>query len=191
MGKEASIVIDGMSIRKQTIWSAREQQCTGFVNYGYNVSIEHKEELASEALVFMAVGITGVTWKSIIGYFFCNKVPSGVLAQLTRTALNFMADAGFVVLSIIWDGTYQEAARCLGFRFGSSHKSLVTAFPHPSRGYLVHVIFDICHILKLLRNTLSVSLQFILADQTFKPNPDQTQPQEKISHSALQCRERM
>eukprot|EP00794_Sanderia_malayensis_P008637 gene8637-9569_t len=80
----------------------------------------------------MAVGNTGVTWKSIIGYFFYNKVLSGVLAQLTRTVLNFMADAGFVVVSIIWDGTYQEAARCLGCRFGSSYEPLATAFPHPS-----------------------------------------------------------
>eukprot|EP00794_Sanderia_malayensis_P004342 gene4342-4920_t len=157
IGKEVSIVIDGMSISKQKIWSNREQKYMGFVDYGCNVSIEDKEELASEALIFMAVGNTGVTWKSIIGYFVCNKAPSGVLAQLTRTALNFVADAGFDVLSIIWDGTYvnQEAARCLGCRFGCSYESLATAFPHPSRGYLVHVIFDICHMLKLLRNTLA------------------------------------
>eukprot|EP00794_Sanderia_malayensis_P002882 gene2882-3334_t len=120
------------------------------------LAISYKEELASEALVFTAVGNTGVTWKSIISYFFCNKVPIGVLAQLTRTSLNVMADAGFVAMSIIWDGTYvnQAAAGCLRCRSGCLYELLATAFPHPSCGYLVHVIFNIWHMLKLLRNTL-------------------------------------
>eukprot|EP00794_Sanderia_malayensis_P008598 gene8598-9513_t len=157
ISREVSIVIDGMSIRKQTVWDTKEQRFMGFIDYGNNAVVESSEELASEALVFMVVGATGVSWKSIIAYFLCNKVNSGVLAQLTRTALNFLADAGFVILSIVWDGTFvnQEAARCLGCQFGASYDSLSTAFPHPTHGYLVHIIFDICHMLKLLRNTLA------------------------------------
>eukprot|EP00794_Sanderia_malayensis_P020660 gene20660-22701_t len=102
ISREVSIVIDGMSIRKQTVWDTKEQRFMGFIDYGNNAVVESSEELASEeALVFMVVGATGLSWKSIIAYFLCNKVNSGVLAQLTRTALNFLADAGFVILSIV------------------------------------------------------------------------------------------
>ena len=155
-GREISIIVDGMSIRKQTMWDRKEQKYTGFVDYGNYAAVECNEEHAQEALVFTAVGTTGRSWKSNIAYFLCSKVNSSVLAQLTRAALDFLADAGFITLSIVWDGAFvnQEAATCLGCKFGFSYDSLVTSFPHPSRGYLVHVIFDICHMLKLLRNTL-------------------------------------
>ena len=128
----------------------------GFVDYGPNAAVECKEQLASEVLAFMIVGLGGSTWKSIVGYFLIDKVSGGVLAQLARTALSLLANAGFVTWAVIWDGTFvnQEAARCLGCKFGQTYNSMDMSFPHPSRGYLVHVIFDVCHMLKLLRNTL-------------------------------------
>ena len=156
ISREVSLVIDGMSIRKQAQWDRREHKYTGFTDYGNAAAVECSEELASESVVFMVVGLSGPTWKSVVGYFLCDKMSGAILAQLTRTALNLLADAGFVSLSVVWDGTFvnQEAARCLGCKFGMEWDSIVSSFPHPTRGYLVNVIFDVCHMLKLLRNTL-------------------------------------
>ena len=153
--RDVSIVIDGMSIRKQTQWDRKEQRYTGFVDYG-NAAGECSEEMASESLVFMVVGLTGASWKSVIRYFLCNKIRSEVLAQLVQTALNILADIGFSIVSVILDGTIvnQEAASCLGCKVGSSFESIVSSFPHPTRSYLVYMIFDVCDMLKLLRNTL-------------------------------------
>eukprot|EP00794_Sanderia_malayensis_P011450 gene11450-12647_t len=60
INREVSIVIDGMSIRKQTVWDTKEQR---FMDYGNNAVVESGEKLASEALVFMVVGATGLSWK--------------------------------------------------------------------------------------------------------------------------------
>ena len=156
LSSDISIVIDGMAIRKQTQWSRKEQKYTGFVDYGGNAIVENSELLASEVLCFMVVGIGGTSWKYIIGYFLIQKVTGEVLAQLVRTALAILASSGFRTWSIVWDGTFvnQEAARCLGCKFGVTYESIVTSFAHPTHDYSVHVIFDICHMLKLLRNTL-------------------------------------
>ena len=156
LSRDVSVVVDGMAIRKQTQWSKKEQKYTGFVDYGGNAVVENSELLASEALCFMVVGLGGRTWKSIIGYFFIQKVTGEVLAQLVKTALAILANAGFMILSVVWDGTFvnQEAAKCLGCKFGATYESISTTFHHPTRNYSVHMIFDICHMLKLLRNTL-------------------------------------
>ena len=101
IGREISIIVDGMSIRKQTMWDRKEQKYTDFVDYGNYAVVECNEEHAQEALVVMAVCTTGQSWKSIIAYFLCSKVNSSVLAQLTRAALDFLTDAGFITLSIV------------------------------------------------------------------------------------------
>ena len=104
----------------------------------------------------MVVGIGETPWKSIIGYFLIQKVTGEVLAQLVRTALAILASRGFQPWNIVWDGTFvnQEAARYLGCKFGVTYESITTLFAHPAHDYVVHVIFDICHILKFLCNTL-------------------------------------
>ena len=71
--RDVSIVSDGMSIRKQTQWDRKEQRYTGFVDDG-NAAGECNEEMASESLVFMVVGLTGASWKSVIGCFLCNNI---------------------------------------------------------------------------------------------------------------------
>ena len=42
--RDVSIVLDGMSIRKQTQWDQKEQRYTGFVDYG-NAAGECSEEM--------------------------------------------------------------------------------------------------------------------------------------------------
>ena len=40
IGREVSLVVDGMSIRKQTLWDRKEQKYTGFVDYGNHSAVE-------------------------------------------------------------------------------------------------------------------------------------------------------
>ena len=117
----------------------------------------------------MVVGLAGASWKSIIGYFLIDKIEGGVLAQLVKTALGLLSDAGFVTWCVVWDGTFvnQEAARALGCKFGSSYDTICSQFPYPTRNYMVSMIFDVCHMLKLLRNTLYVKLNDNIYTQRF------------------------
>ena len=153
--KDCCLIIDGMSIKKQTLWDPKKEQYSGFVNYG-PVPPEDPETLASESLVFILVG-TRTRWKCPIGYFLADKMNAKTQAQLVRMALEKAADAGLSVWSITADGTSVNISTFtqLGCIFGTTYDSMVTVFKHPSRNYNVYVILDPCHMLKLARNALA------------------------------------
>ncbi|CAB4016846.1 uncharacterized transposon-derived [Paramuricea clavata] len=71
--KDCCLVIDTMSIRKQTIWNPEKDSYSGFVDFGNEIPNEHPEKLATEALVFLLVG-TRSHWKYPVGYFLADKV---------------------------------------------------------------------------------------------------------------------
>ena len=50
------IVIDAMSIRKQTLCNTEKDQYSGFVDLGGVIPNAKPDTLASEALVFLVVG---------------------------------------------------------------------------------------------------------------------------------------
>jgi len=63
---------------------------------------------------------------------------------------------GVDILSVTFDGCSANVnmANCLGASL--SMENLKTSFPHPSNpGLDVHIFLDVCHMLKLLRNTLA------------------------------------
>ena len=152
--KDCCLIIDAMTIRKQTVWDPKKDQYAGFINYG-GVTPEDPETLASEALVFLLVG-TRSHWKCPTGYFLCDKMAANVQAQLVTMALEMAAESGLRVCSITADGTSVNIStfRQLGCKFGTTYESMVTKFKHPSQDY-VYVILDPCHMLKLARNALA------------------------------------
>ena len=162
--KDCCLIIDAMSIRKQTVWDPKKDQCAGFVNYG-EVTPEDPDTLASEALVFLLVG-TRSHWKCPIGYFLGDKISANVQAQLVSTALEMAAESGLRVWSITADGTSVNLStfRQLGCKFETTYKSMVTKFKHPTQEYDVFVILDPCHMLKLARNALASLSSFTDTD---------------------------
>ena len=158
--KDCCLIIDAMSIRKQTLWDPKKEQYSGFVNYG-PVPPEDPETLASESLVFILVG-TRTRWKCPIGYFLADKMNAKTQAQLVRMALEKAADAGLRVWSITADGTSVNISTfaqlvCI---FGTTYDSMVTMFKRPLWNYNVYVILDPCHMLKLARNALASMSSF-------------------------------
>ena len=153
--KDCCLIIDAMSIRKQTLWDPKKEKYSGFVNYG-PVPPEDPETLASESLVFILVG-TRTRWKCPIGYFLSDKMNAKTQAQLVRLALEKAADAGLRVWSITADGTCVNISTFaqLGCIFSTTYDSMVTTFKHPSQNYNVYIILDPCHMLKLARNALA------------------------------------
>ena len=103
--KDCFLIIDAMSIRKQTIWEPKNDHYAGFVDYGNGMAIsEDQDTLPSEALVFLLVGSRS-HWKCPIGYFLTDKISATVQAQLIKMALELAADAGLKVWSVTADGT--------------------------------------------------------------------------------------
>ena len=85
----------------------------GTVDYGTAIP-ENEDELATEALVFMVVGMTG-HWKHPIAYVLQNKCSAAVQTQLIRDCIGLLHGEGIDVL-VVFDGTFtnQQTAKMLG-----------------------------------------------------------------------------
>ncbi|PIK46483.1 putative DNA transposase THAP9-like [Apostichopus japonicus] len=151
---DCALLVDAMSIRKQTEWNHIKKQFEGFVNYG-GVVAEPNDDLATECLVFMAVGIKQ-SWKHVIGYFFVNKLSAQNQAQLIKSSIELLADHGMNVHAVTFDGCYtnQSTANILGAKL--TFPGWQAYFPHPNLpDKVVYIILDACDMLKLMRNTLA------------------------------------
>ena len=162
--KDCALMLDGMAIRKQVIYDPKKDQYVGFINYGGAV-VEPSEELASEALAFLLVGLRG-HWKCPIGYFLINKMSANVQKQLVRIALTKAAEAGLRVHCVTCDGTTTNISMFegLGCSFCGTYDTMKTTFKHPTEQYDVSAILDPCHMLKLARNSLADLSCFLAPD---------------------------
>ena len=70
--KDCCLIIDGMAIRKQTLWDSKNDKYVGFVDYG-NILPEKPDQHATEALVFVLVGAIEVTGNVLLGIFSQTK----------------------------------------------------------------------------------------------------------------------
>ena len=152
--KSCSVMIDGMSIRKHIDWDPVQQKMIGFTDLGAGSLDSDSQQEATEALVIMAVGLTG-HWKVTLGYFLIAGINATVQAQLVRTAFCKLHEVGMRGMALIMDGhaTNQAMVHELGSRLTPGQ--LTSYFDHPMESaWRIFISFDACHMLKLLRNAL-------------------------------------
>ncbi len=152
--KDCALIIDAMSIRKQTVYDPKVDTYAGFSDYGGALQ-EPCEQLASEALVFLLVRLRG-HWKCPIPYFLTDKLSSNVQTQLVKIALLKTNKIGLRVWSVTCEGasTNLDMFKKLGCKFGKDFNSTASKFKHPSTQQDGFAILDPCHMLKLARNSL-------------------------------------
>ena len=151
---EAVLVVDAMAIHKGAFWDRKLHRFVGCIDYGVAIP-EPSDTPATEALVFLVVGITG-HWKHPIAYVLQDHCSACVQAQLIKDCISLLHKESVNVRAVVFDGTYtnQSTAQQLGCRMKVS--CLQAWFPHPElANEKVHIIFDACHMLKLMRNVLA------------------------------------
>lgn len=147
-----SLMLDEMSIKKQIDFDGKRNW--GFVDVGINLQ-DSSVEPASEVLVLMVVSHTG-SWKLPIAYFFIKSLTGSEKANICKEALIRLAEMDIHITSITCDGpsAHFTMFQQLGCNFSQSNMQTYFLHPHdPSKK--VYAVFDICHMLKLLRNCLS------------------------------------
>ena len=120
----------------------------GQVDYGG--ALLEEDMLATEVLVFLLCGVSG-HWKHPVAYFLQMKNSAEVLAHLTKDCVHLLQVSGLNVIALVFDGTYanQNTAKILGCQVSMECKKTWFTIPqNPSSR--VHVIFDVCHMLKLV-----------------------------------------
>ena len=148
------LVIDEMTIRKHLEWDG--DRYIGFTDIG-NGSNNNDDSapLASEAYVFMAVSLNS-NWKVPLGYFLIGGLAASERANLVETCLLKLSDVGVKTVSLTCDGPScnQSMVKLLGAKLDVN--DLDPSFTHPgNKNEKIHIILDVCHMLKLVRNTLA------------------------------------
>ena len=158
--KDCVILVDEMPIKKEVPWDRKNKKFAGNTDYGSILAEEH-DNIASNALVFMAVGLKQ-PWFHPIAYFLVYCVNGKMQAQLIKEGINLLTEAGLDVQAVIFDGCAKNptTARCLGCHISKFDGS----FNHPTRpNKTIYVILDVCRMLKLACNCLG-DLQVFYTD---------------------------
>ena len=158
-----SLIFDEMSIRKHLQWNGEELE--GFVDYGTQIA-DDSLPVASEVLLFMVVSLHK-NWKLPIAYFLSNGLSADEKCNLVTEAISRLHDINVKVVSVVCDGPSTNFA--LATKLGATIQAddMKPYFPHPcDNNSLVFFIFDACHMLKFLRNTIAE--KGILTDKSNK-----------------------
>jgi len=146
-----SLMMDEMAIKSHVEWVG--SKLYGYVDMGTGVD-DDSNPVAADVLVFMVVGVNQ-HWKIPVGYFLVNGLSGEERANLVRQCLMKLYDVGVNIVSLTCDGPSCHFSMMKELGAVIDPSNLKGWFVHPSNPLLnVHVIFDVCHMLKLVRNTL-------------------------------------
>ena len=148
-----ALMLDAMAIKKHIQYNPNTQRMSGFVDMGDGIN---ETDVATEALVFMVVGLQG-HWKAPIGYYLTKSVTPDTQKVLLVHALEALHARELRVMCVTMDGHASNVSMCnqLGCQLKANpSEPLKTFFPHPVTGERVFVMMDACHMLKLARNML-------------------------------------
>lgn len=145
-------MLDAMAIRKHIDYNTHSTDFSGYVNLGSGNDVTSE---AKEALVFLLVGLNA-SWKAPIAYFFTAGLSAETQKELVTMCIEKLEDYGFSLHALTMDGHPTNYAMCrlLGANLDmADHASRQTYF-ESTKGQKIFIIFDACHMLKLVRNTL-------------------------------------
>jgi len=147
-----NITMDEMAIRKQIEYDGT--QFRGYVDHGTGNNDSDSLPVATEALVLMVVPLN-CSWKIPIGYFLINSLTAEEKANLVREAIVRLNDINIEVVCLTCDGAPNNMSMFTELGASVNTENFKSHFPHPCNPTkVVNVMLDVCHMLKLLRNTL-------------------------------------
>ena len=147
-----SLMLDEMAIRKHISWDGKKMR--GYVDLGNDVEEDDSAPVAADALVFMVVSVNDC-WKVPCGYFLIDGLSGAERANLVKVCIQRLYDAGVDVVSLTCDGPSCHFTMLKNLGASLKPESLQAHFAHPiDPNKKIHIFLDVCHMLKLVRNTL-------------------------------------
>lgn len=148
-----SVKFDEVHIRKHIQWSNKDQKLVGFdvKNSGDGKT---KSDVANQALVFY-VNAVNDSLDLPIGYYFINSMNAEEREQLVGKVLKTLIDCNVCVAGLTFDGFAANKSMCR--LFGATLNVYSPVFkPYITvNDQKIYIFFDICHMIKLVRNRLS------------------------------------
>ena len=157
------LMMDEMSIRKHVQLDAGKKKFVGYVDFGGAIADRENFPVAKEALVLMITAVND-HWKIPFAYFLINGLTSTEKASIINDALVFLHESNVNIISLVFDGAANNICMMKKLVQNEESNDFIMEFRHPSTNKPIYTLLDICHILKLVRNTL--------ASQTVLIDPD-------------------
>lgn len=153
-----SLLIDEIAIRKHIEFTGN--RTWGYIDLGTDLE-DDTLACATEAFVIMVVSMKR-RWKLPIGYFFIKSLSASDKANIIHNSLRKLYDIGVKVTSLTCDGPSANFAMAkeLGINY-SNINDIQSFFLHPSDQSKVYMIFDPCHMIKLVRNNWAKCRRFL------------------------------
>lgn len=152
-GKEffCSISFDEIFIRQNVQYIDARKKFQGFITYGQKS--DGQLPIANSAIVFMINGI--MTKVSLpIAHHFITSLKTEDKANLLLSVIATITEVGARIINVTCDGlrTNFSVFQSLGASLKSN--DLRSYFLNPANGDKIFIIFDPCHMLKLVRNCI-------------------------------------
>ncbi|KAJ3650028.1 hypothetical protein Zmor_021739 [Zophobas morio] len=148
-----NLVLDEMSLRH--LIDYQNGRYYGCVDLGTDLNSDGDENVpARNALVVLAVALNN-QWTLPIAYFLINSLKGRERANIVKNSLELLHETGALCYSVTFDGASVNVNMCneLGTNYNLGEK-FQPYFFHPCTKERVNSIWDACHMIKLLRNTL-------------------------------------
>lgn len=142
-----------MAIRKQIQWNHNKKSFTGLIDLGNKLTDTKNKEPATNALLYLVNGY----WKISVVYFFVNSLTGKDKHLYCLIVLKAVEDTGAEVVVVTFDGPRSNIAmvNALGGQIRSA-SNIKPYFPHPITKKPIYLLLDVCHMLKVVRNTLGI-----------------------------------
>lgn len=149
-----SLIVDEMYIKKQIRWCNQSQQFLGHCSYGAKQD-DGFLPVANQAIVFFLNGINQQI-EFPLGYHFIKALTADDKANLYTEVINKVSDCAVIINNVTFDGLSSNFAMCrkLGANLNIFSDEFQPFILNPLDNSRIFIIFDSCHLLKLVRNTL-------------------------------------
>lgn len=146
-----NLVIDEMCLHEQLVYHTN--RFYGGVEFGNECLDGEPVTLAKYALVFMAVAIND-HWKVPVGYFLISSLTGKERADLLVHCIELLKGTGAHIQSITFDGAPNNTKMCKVLGASFDLENFKPYFTLPNSTDKIYIFYDICHMIKLVRNTL-------------------------------------
>lgn len=167
-----SLVFDEISLRKQMYWSLHQSEYVGFEDHidnnqpnSFNLensAADKKSAIARQAITFILNGIN-CHFEFPVAYFLIHKLNSFQRKNLVNEIITNITQCNIRIANLTFDGHPCNISMCnlFGAIIDVSNSSqLKTYISNPVNGEKIYLIFDPCHMEKLVRNTLAIKKVF-------------------------------
>lgn len=152
-----SLIFDEINIRKQIFWSSQTSKYVGLVeNKQTDQTDEQSKSMCKQAIVYLLNGLNGCV-EFPVAFYFIDTLNKTERKDRLLQIIEVVTETGVKISNITCDGLSSNISmyELLGANLDITSKTYQPSFRNAFDNAKIYIIFDPCHMEKLVRNTLA------------------------------------